>query len=116
MRYFVIVLGCLACFLGFAKACESPPAAEAFVYENDMDLDGVLDMNEWKNIKSMENFRVKFGDFSEVEFKKFDKNKDGKLEWESELEGNIEYIKDPCEIKEEQENFKKSKSNQKGKS
>ncbi|QCD52434.1 hypothetical protein [Campylobacter sp. RM16192] len=109
-------LACIVLAFNPAFACESPPAAEAFVYENDMDLDGVLDMSEWKNVKSMENFRVKFGDFSKAEFKKFDKNKDGKLEWESELEGNIEYIKDPCEIKEEQENFKKSKSNQKGKS
>ncbi|MDO5045336.1 hypothetical protein [Campylobacter sp.] len=110
MRCFVMIFCCMVFLFSFAKACESPPAAEAFMYANDTDLDGVLDINEWKNIKSMKNFRAKFGDFSEDEFKRLDKNKDGKLEWESELEGNIEYIKDPCEIKEEQKSSKKSKN------
>lgn len=109
MRY-LSVLACFVLAFNSALACESPPAAEAFIYENDMNLDGALDMSEWKNIKSMKNFKAKFSDFSEEEFKKFDKNADGKLEWEDELEGNIEYIKDPCEIKEEQKSSEKSKN------
>lgn len=104
-------LACIVLAFNPALACESPPAAEAFVYENDLNLDGALDINEWKSVKGIKNFRAKFGDFSKDEFDRLDKNKDGKLEWENELEGNIEYIKDPCEIiKEKQDSSKKSKN------
>ena len=103
MRIFIFKKALIGAIFAVAavssSACESAPPAEAFIYINDVNLDGVLDINEWKNAKISENFSVSFSEFNDAEFKRLDKNRNRKLEWDKdELDNEISYIKDPCEI------------------
>lgn len=84
---------------GSLFACESAPPAEAFIYINDTNFDGMLDIKEWREAKVSDNFIINFKDFSDAEFKRLDKNGNKKLEWDKDkLYDEISYIKDPCEI------------------
>lgn len=75
-------------------ACEPALPAQGFIFENDKNEDGVITASEWKNVV-LNNLIVEFKVGDAGDFKKLDRNSNGKLESE-ELAPVIDFKKNPC--------------------
>lgn len=78
-------------------ACTQLPAVTAFIVINDRDGDRALNLNEWLNARSDENFIIDFTLNNQEEFINFDRNRNNKIEPREIGFDRVHYIQNPCD-------------------
>ena len=99
-----IVIGLSLCGLftpHIAQACSQLQPTAAFMFINDANKDGFLDLYEWQNARS-DNLQTSFQVGNLAEFARLDYNRDQKLQAAELGFDSVRYIRAPCADWEEQ--------------
>lgn len=75
-------------------ACSQMSPESGFIYQNDKNQDGKLNLKEWQNIQ-LKGYFVAFRAGNLAEFKRLDKNKNRVVEHD-ELNDQVRYRREPC--------------------
>ena len=84
-----------------AQACSQLQPTAAFMFINDANKDGFLDLYEWQNARS-DNLQTSFQVGNLAEFARLDYNRDQKLQAAELGFDSVRYIRAPCADWEEQ--------------